>query len=223
MKSQFPVLTKESGAQRPFYWFLPFLEHNSIFERGKSAGKLKEASSHSPTVSVEGACAAVIPTYLCPSDPSVENGRTASKYGGAHVWGASSYAVNYLVFGNPDAATPVLRLQGASTFDRSIPDGLSKTILCAERYASCGRFGDRDGRFTFSNLWADSNQEFRPVFCINYDLKNPKDGYEPCLLFQDAPHPLERMRAAACSNASLRGDERRLRRRKRSGNRRGRG
>ena len=103
-----------------FYWFLPFLEHNSIFERGKSAGKLKEASSHSPTVSVEGACAAVIPTYLCPSDPSVENGRTASKYGGAHVWGASSYAVNYLVFGNPDAATPVLRLQGASTFDRSI-------------------------------------------------------------------------------------------------------
>ena len=169
---------------------MPYLEQEAIFDRGKSNGKLKEYSSHSPTVEVRGACAAVIPAYLCPSDTTVQDGRPVSQYGGAHVWGATCYAVNYLVFGDPDAAAPALRLQGAATFDRSIPDGLSKTILCVERYASCSRFGDPNGRYTFSCIWADSNAEFRPVFCINYDMKDPvAAGYQPCLLFQDAPHP----------------------------------
>lgn len=173
-----------------FYWLLAHMEQNAVFDRGKSAGMLKEYSSHSPVVEVRGACASVIPAYLCPSNPAVSDGRPMSQYGGAHVWGASCYAANYLVFGNPDADGWVARLQGTASFDRSIPDGLSKTILCAERYASCGRFGDRDGRFTYSSIWADSNWGFRPAFCINVDFQQPDvKGYAPCLLFQDAPHP----------------------------------
>ncbi|MBN2295046.1 MAG: DUF1559 domain-containing protein [Pirellulales bacterium] len=172
-----------------FYWLLPFVEQQSIFDRAKKSGKIKEEVIYTPTLIVKGACAEVISEYLCPSDATVQGGRPMSKYGGGHLWGASSYGANYLVFGEPEEDTIALRLQGKASVDK-IPDGLSKTMFFAERYASCGHYGDPDAAYTYGCLWADSNWGFRPSVCINSDPQDPDvKGYIPCLLFQDAPHP----------------------------------
>jgi prepilin-type processing-associated H-X9-DG protein len=49
----------------------------------------------------------------------------------------------------------------------------------------------------YSNLWTDSNQQFRPTFCINDEWQIPRSpGYVPCLMFQDTPHP-----TSSCDNA----------------------
>ena len=173
-----------------FYWLLPFIEQDAVFDRAKSAGKIKEATIYTPVLAVQGACEAVIQEFLCPSDATVQQGYPMSKYGGANLWAASSYGANYLVFGEPEAGDWVSRLQGKASLDTSIPDGLSKTMLFAERYASCGRFGDPDDTHTYSCLWADSNWGFRPAVCVNSDVQQPDvQGYAPCLLFQETPHP----------------------------------
>jgi prepilin-type processing-associated H-X9-DG protein len=107
----------------------------------------------------------------------------------------SCYAANYLVFGNPGKGVTSdsiyetqSRMEGKSSYGKTFIDGTSKTIMFAERYASCGNSGHPD-KFTPSCLWADSNQYYRPVFCINDFIQFPyKQGYLPCLSFQDAPH-----------------------------------
>lgn len=172
-----------------FYWLLPFVEQQSIFDRAKNVGKVKEAVYYTPVLTVQGACAEVIHGYICPSDSTVQGGRPTSKYGGGHLWGATCYAANYLVFGEPDADSIALRLQGKPSVDTTIPDGLSKTMFFAERYASCGHGGDPDAAYTYGCLWAGS-KGFRPSVCMNSDPQDPDvKGYAPCLLFQDAPHP----------------------------------
>ena len=173
-----------------FLWMLPYVEQQAAFDRAKSFGCAKEFATNGPPVVVEGACTTVIPAFLCPSNPGAKDGYPVATYGGANKWAASCFAANYLVFGNPDAGTLSLRLQGEATFDRSFPDGLSNTIIFAERYASCGYGGSPDAQYTYSCLWADSNWGFRPAFCINRGAQDPTAaGYRPCLLFQDAPHP----------------------------------
>src|SRR5262249_11476073 len=48
---------------------------------------------------INGTFGKIIPTYVSPSDPTVENG--AADYG--VPWGLASYAYNFQVFGNPTA------------------------------------------------------------------------------------------------------------------------
>lgn len=173
-----------------FFWMLPYVEQQASFERAKKFGSPKEYATNGPPVVVEGACTTVVPAFLCPSNPGAKDGYPISTYGGAHKWAVSCFAANYLVFGEPDASTWVLRLQGKPTLDRSFPDGLSNTIFFAERYGSCGYAGSPDAQYTYSSLWADSNWGFRAAFCINTGYQQPdRVGYQPCLLFQDSPNP----------------------------------
>jgi prepilin-type processing-associated H-X9-DG protein len=79
-------------------------------------------------------------------------------------------------------------MEGQPSLGKDFIDGTSKTILFAERYASCSSSGDPNVT-TPSNLWGDSNQYFRPVFCINDQMQLPWiKGYRPCLMFQEVPH-----------------------------------
>jgi prepilin-type N-terminal cleavage/methylation domain-containing protein len=112
-------------------WFhlLPYLEQDNLYRDALGPVAL-------PTGTVTIYCpinnevySHPVTTYLCPSDPSVDASGVVTVNGIS--WGASCYASNSQVFapirGNP---------QGKTCF-ASITDGLSNTILYAEKYARC--------------------------------------------------------------------------------------
>ena len=163
-----------------FYWLLPNLEEDAVYDMGKSSGN----SFQNIGGKAGGVCVQVISTFLCPSDTSHDEGRPQTTQGGADAWAVSCYAANYLVFGEPDAADRELRLQGTPSLSKTFPDGTSNTIIFAERYATC----QYEGGWKLASLWDDSNGWWRPSFCVNNEFQWPDEkGYVPCYLFQDVP------------------------------------
>ena len=130
-----------------------------------------------------------IPTFLCPSDNSHAAGMALTNVGGADSWAVGSVAANYNVFGNPLGGTAVERSEGSSSLARSFPDGLSKVVILAERYGTCGSSGEANHSSTKGNLWSDANQTWRPVFCVNETDQIPDaPGFTRCEMFQVAPN-----------------------------------
>jgi hypothetical protein len=103
-----------------FFHILPYLEQDNLY-KSASDGKTYAAWNN-------GTYARVMPTYLCPNDPT---GGSSHLHDG---WLAtSSYAANFLVFGN----TQDRSLTGRGKFPASITDGTSNTIFFTERYQEC--------------------------------------------------------------------------------------
>ena len=171
-----------------FYWLLPYLEQKAAYDRARESGAIMEEKTDTK---VFGICTKVVPVYLCSSDASHDRGLPKTFRGGAFKgWAAGCYAANYLVFGAPEISevpnAKWLRIQGASSFATSFPDGTSYVICYTERYATCGQA--RNSSTALANLWADPNGGFRPSFCVNDDYQWPqKPGYHECLVFQDTP------------------------------------
>jgi prepilin-type N-terminal cleavage/methylation domain-containing protein/prepilin-type processing-associated H-X9-DG protein len=164
-----------------FTWLLPFVEEDNLFK-----GAFTTAPPN--TNNSGGLQYHVVKKYMCPSDPtpSAANGLGATTYGGANGWGASNYAANYLVFGDP----PRGNTEGSARIPASFPDGESNTIFYAERYATCGTGGDPNDQTgkVACNLWGDSNAHWRAAFCINTANTVPAGpGYPPCKMFQVLP------------------------------------
>jgi hypothetical protein len=174
------------------YWMLPYLEESAVFEQGQRDEQLAVTA-----YPVTGVAAMPIRTFLCPSDPTdaYASGTAQSSWGNSDGWAVSCYAANYLVFGKPKAGVTTgslsqtqVRTEGEASYSKTFIDGTSNTIMFAERYASCGNSGHPDNS-TPSCLWGDSNQYYRPTFCINYSDQIPyRVGYLPCLMFQETPH-----------------------------------
>jgi prepilin-type N-terminal cleavage/methylation domain-containing protein len=92
-----------------------------------------------------------IKTYFCPSDPTVPSNGIQTNTS----WGACSYGVNYLVFGNAYATNPATAPPGWDNPDRapitdgspapaftpkvgsSFGDGTSNTIMVGEKFSIC--------------------------------------------------------------------------------------
>lgn len=171
-------------AYTPFNWLLPFIEQQALFD-------LANYNIHQDITEERKLYSTCIPMYLCPSErsPSVTHCLGATRRGGADQWATGNYAVNYLVFGNPDGETIDERREGATRL-KMIEDGLSQTIFFAERYGTCGRSpdGDPDGPLVACNLWSDSWPTWRPVFCVNNFSQRPTQrGFLPCKMFQVTP------------------------------------
>jgi len=139
-----------------FAWMLPFLEQESLF-------KLLDITGYAG-----GQYFMTIPLLVCDMDPSVSHWKNQTANGGAKNWGASSYAMNNYVFGNPKAGIT----WGSSKMPSSIPDGLSNTIFFAEVYGTCGSGGNLDASSVWGSLWADANSVWRP----GYNLGMNKGG-----------------------------------------------
>ncbi len=100
-----------------------------------------------------------VKTFVCPSDPTVENDGVVTLPG--TTWGASSYAVNVQVFcqvygpsNDPNLAPYryyIYSAQGKRRYLTGLPDGASQTILVAEKFASASDGGRKGG-----SLWAYS-------------------------------------------------------------------
>ncbi|MCI0682551.1 MAG: DUF1559 domain-containing protein [Gemmataceae bacterium] len=167
-----------------FNWLLPYIEQNALYQLAK--GEVTTVVDGEPVY------AHSVPTYLCPFDPTPSR---VSKKGtttnlDANLWAVSNYAANYYVFGNPlSPDTFQGALEGASRLPAHFPDGLSNTVFYTERYAECGLSGVIDSSTTFGNHWSDSNNVWRPVFCVNNFAQTPwQPGYNGCLLFQVTPN-----------------------------------
>jgi prepilin-type N-terminal cleavage/methylation domain-containing protein len=165
-----------------FDWLLPFIEQNNLFQ-----GSQRNVST---IVAGRTVYATPVPVYLCPSDPSPvgANGQSLTVNRYADEWAIGNYAANYQVFGNPNADTIPRREQGAARLPGTFRDGTSNVIVFTERYGTCGSGGDVNSPTTFGNLWSDSDDVWRPVFCLNNTSQTPQTaGYVPCAPFQVTP------------------------------------
>ena len=187
-----------------FFWLLPYLEQKAVFDEGKLAGILKPDGPSIPPW-VQGAYLRVIPTFICPDDPTISDTGYLNQesYGHAEAWAVCTYPANYYVFGNPSGGSPTSRAQGKNNINGTFVDGASQTIVFAERYAGCstGTGSLTDSTAGYS-LWANSygGGNFRATFCVNdaggrlVDLPTNPDPitgsiYPACLPPQASPLP----------------------------------
>jgi prepilin-type N-terminal cleavage/methylation domain-containing protein len=152
-------------------FLLSFVEQDNVFK------------AMTPTGYAGGQYMRVVPTYLCPTDPSVARGMNQTANGGAKNWAASCYAANHYVFGNPKGGNTI----GQTTIPAGVPDGLSNTVFFAEIYGTCGNGGTLDGSTTFGSLWADANSVWRPGFNLGPSKGGWTVGYPAAPMFQVQP------------------------------------
>jgi prepilin-type N-terminal cleavage/methylation domain-containing protein/prepilin-type processing-associated H-X9-DG protein len=166
-----------------FFYLMPYLDENTTHENGTWRGvnpvpPLNDPSGNGvsylpgilPFYSASGASPAFqagIKLYVCPSDPSIpydgvdQTGPTMLN-GGAMTWGSTSYGANALAFSvtqanilpNPPSFTGSAPFQGQPVMPTSFPDGMSKTIMFADKYANCN-WVTATGQIPAGSRWAD--------------------------------------------------------------------
>jgi prepilin-type N-terminal cleavage/methylation domain-containing protein len=121
----------------------------------------------------------VIPTFLCPSDASSGNLFFA--------WASCNYASNILVF-NPNTPHDLVA---------SMPDGLSVTVLFAERYRVCPPIGTPNGTGFTNPVWAaypsasslPNGVLYANIAAFGFITANINTTYPDIGLFQTGPAP----------------------------------
>jgi|GEM_PF-6272514 len=162
---------------------LPYIEQHALYDHCAS---FSEANTGFGTHALNTPHATAIPVYLCPSEANLFGPRGYGRgkidgIGGPTWWGMSNYAANFFIFGNPKQGN----LQGTTEFSQ-LSDGLSNTVMFAERYGNCTNSGPTFPVYT--SLWCDASTYWRSVFCINNLQRKPTaPGYPPCAKFQVTP------------------------------------
>jgi len=157
-----PIVSKAASSKFPrifgstTVFILPYIEQDNLY-KSMAAGS---PSDYVPTTAT--AQNKVVPTYVCPADPSMNDGIQATS-----TKGGSSYAANAQVFAptSTEAANAANTMVVATTVgwcDRGaaiarIQDGSSNTILFMHVYAVCATGG---------SAWGETNG----------DLKQPAPG-----------------------------------------------
>src|SRR5665213_595548 len=105
------------------FHLLPYLEQNNVYTQAHGLGESM------PTRGI------IIPVYLCPSDPVT----AAQAFPGPNdVYASGNYGAIFQVFGSPEAGDVPANCRGTGAgFTNRITDGLSNTVLFAEKYRLC--------------------------------------------------------------------------------------
>jgi prepilin-type N-terminal cleavage/methylation domain-containing protein len=125
------------------YFILPYVEQNQVYSLDASGSN----NEYTLKTLVSGATKAAyqynIPIFNCPSDPSGEGYSLVQdpSYSPTvpYQWGASNYAVNFLVFYS--GTTSDTRVKYPAMLTR----GTSNTVLYAEKYSNCSTTGGKQG------------------------------------------------------------------------------
>jgi prepilin-type N-terminal cleavage/methylation domain-containing protein len=175
----------------PFVFILPFIEQDNLYNDMYDPNQSSNGNSnpyyqtyHANWAGQNGdnPYSKPIKTYICPSDPSANNGMSPPS-----GWATTSYGVNAQVFGSCDGTTGKLTAWDGGRKIETIVDGSSNTILFAEMYANCGQY---------SHLWGVWWNNWFPVYEWdqaeggNY-CGNPNAGYGSSAMFQIQPNPYQ--------------------------------
>jgi prepilin-type N-terminal cleavage/methylation domain-containing protein len=160
----------------PFMFsLLPYIEQDNIYKAVGQSG-----ASWGTGGGVNGQTI-VVKTFLCPSDPSHNNG-TGPNTG----WTVSSYSRNYYMF---DTGGGYQASAGGHYFTLSkytianIPDGTSNTVGITERYAYLSNYG-------WSALWSHHGQDrFHWGYAQWAPVYGPWGLYTPQNLKYTTAHP----------------------------------
>jgi prepilin-type N-terminal cleavage/methylation domain-containing protein len=169
-----------------FQHLLPFIEQDNAYKA------LNPDLHNGGTTSTDPFTYTFAPkTYICPSDPSNQNGKAAgSSFLIQENGTVGSYGANYNVFGdgiNTETTWNPNGVKGYTKIPASTPDGLSNTVFFMEMYATC-RLSPTEGTVATSS-WFQSNSWLRPIVCTNAAYKEPWEinSYSQCLKFQVQP------------------------------------
>ncbi len=156
-----------------YFHLLPYIEQDSLYQKSLYAGFYFVGNNQT--------FAQPVRMYVCPSDPSVADGRALDPFG--NTWGVSSYALNAHLWSQAGASQTA---EFRPRIEVDFPDGTSSTILFTEKYARCSNptypFG---GSFWGNYLGEPSMFSFVPGYAF------PLNGYStgPACKFQTQPSP----------------------------------
>ena len=180
-----------------FLHLLPYLEQGNLYNSATAVGPNPFGENPGPNQPYYSGAAGfgtpafvgarTLKAYICPADPSVPSGTYTDVLFGIS-WGTSSYAGNFLVFGQVDANFNILGYQGGSRIPASFPDGTSNTILFAERYAVCESTALALKRACLWDWWELSSvvpgHDYYPYFAL---MTSNGDNIGPQSIFQVRP------------------------------------
>lgn len=191
------------------FHLLPFLEESNLYDR--SLGTAPFLAPVGPMMvhfpGNNNVYSQPVPTFICPSDPSVEPGGVVVIDG--VTWGASCYAPSALVSAKNDFTQnpPVTNPQGRARISADFSDGTSHTILHAEKYARCSNtnmpppFQDGGTAWAYSTSplfpWQPApmtlpGKAFQPGFAIPaFVARGVPTAIGPESIFQVQPSPFE--------------------------------
>ncbi len=111
-----------------------------------------------------------VEVFLCPSDPSIDSEGVLIN---GQMFGACSYAPNAMVISQRPGPGP----QGKARFSADIPDGLSYTILFAEKYSRCSNTYLSPPFSDGGNAWAYGAA---PIFAfLPPPMRPTRNGFAP--------------------------------------------
>jgi prepilin-type N-terminal cleavage/methylation domain-containing protein/prepilin-type processing-associated H-X9-DG protein len=121
----------------PHFYMLSYIEQDNVYnaQLGADNGPTDYYPWHN--WSTQSAYQTPIKTYVCPADPSLQQGVVAN----TAPWTGTTYAYNGQAFGTTDGNGNFIDWWAANRIPASIGDGTSNTIMFAEKYGRCGYAG----------------------------------------------------------------------------------